>query len=172
MTHTGQNPVWYFEDRFLESVSCVHAYINTTYNMSNGVVHSDNTDSGKYGETHVGPAYGMLIHVRSQKNDDPTACSLPLITYSTTDHTLPVSEPWIALIKRGQCEFGVKVLNAIRSNASAVLIYNDRETNTLDKMSIPSELSEYPYFLTKFNIFSILYSIGTLVNVHNFVIFF
>jgi hypothetical protein len=68
------------------------------------------------------------------------------MTYSTQDQRLPVSEPWIALIKRGQCEFAVKVLNAILSNASAVLIYNDKETHILDKMSIPPELSEYIYF--------------------------
>lgn len=140
---SGQRPAWYFEEHNLETGSCIYAYINTTYNMSNGVLHSDNMESGKYGETYVGPAYGVLIHVRSESDAQPTACTLPLITYSTQDHTLPVSEPWIALIKRGHCEFAVKVMNAIRSNASAVLVYNDKETNVLDRMSIPSELSEY-----------------------------
>jgi hypothetical protein len=65
------------------------------------------------------------------------------MTYSTPDGRLPVSEPWIALVKRGQCEFAAKIINAIRSNASAVLVYNDKETHVLDKMSIPSDLSEY-----------------------------
>ena len=149
----------------------MYAYINTTY-ISNGIVYSDNTESGKYGETYVGPAYGVLIHVRSGSNKDPTACTLPLITSSTQDGTLPVSEPWIALIKRGECDFGVKVKNAILSNASAVLVYNDLDANSLETMRIPSDLSEYPYFGTTLSIFNILYSIRTLVNVHNFVTFF
>jgi hypothetical protein len=59
-----------------------------------------------------------------------------------------VSEPWIALIKRGDCEFGVKVKNAIDSNASAVLVYNNEEATALDRMSIPEAYSEYPYFGT------------------------
>lgn len=150
MSHSGQHPAWHFEEHLFESGPCVYGYINTTYNMSNGAAHSDKAESGKYGESHIGPAYGVLIHVRSQSNGQPTACTLPLITYSTADHTLPVSEPWIALIKRGQCEFGVKVMNAIRSNASAVLVYNDRDTTYLERMSIPSELSEYTYFRTTF----------------------
>lgn len=136
-------------DHNIRTGSCIYAYINTTYNMSDGVLHSDNTESGKYGESYVGPASGVLIHVRSKRTGDPTACTWPLITYSTPDHRLPVSEPWIALVKRGECEFAVKVLNALLSNASAVLIYNDKETHILDKMSIPPELSEYIYSDTR-----------------------
>jgi hypothetical protein len=117
--------------------------------MSNGVLHSENTESGKYGETYVGPAYGVLIHVRSMSTGEPTACTFPLMTYSTQDHRLPVTEPWIALIKRGQCEFAVKVINAMLSNASAVLVYNDKETHILGKMGIPPELSEYIYIDTR-----------------------
>lgn len=132
-------------DHNMRSGSCIYAYINTTYNTSDGVLHSDNTESGKYGESYLGSASGVLIHVRSKRTGEPTACTWPLMTYSTEDHRLPVSEPWIALIKRGQCEFAVKVLNAVLSNASAVLIYNDKETHILDKMSIPPELSEYIY---------------------------
>ncbi|XP_021928938.1 protein goliath isoform X2 [Zootermopsis nevadensis] len=70
------------------------------------------------------------------------------MTYSTPDGRLPVSEPWIALIKRGQCEFAVKVMNALRNNASAVLVYNDKETHVLDKMRIPPELGNISAVLT------------------------
>lgn len=135
-------------DHNIRTGSCIYAYINTTYNASDGVLHSDNTESGKYGESYVGPASGVLIHVRSKRTGEPTACTWPLMTYSTQDHKLPVSEPWIALIKRGQCEFAVKVLNAILSNASAVVIYNDKETHILDKMSIPPELRNISAVLT------------------------
>jgi len=152
----------------------MYAYINITHNANNGAVHSENKESGKFGETSVGSAYGLLIHVRSGQSGDPTACNLPLVTSSTTDGKLPVSEQWIALIQRGKCDFGDKVKNAIRSNASAVIVYNDHDATELDRMSIPPEFSEYPYFVTTrmLSIFSILYSIRTLVNAHNFVTFF
>jgi hypothetical protein len=42
----------------------------------------------------------------------------------------------------------MKVMNAVRSNASAVLVYNDKDTHVLKKMKIPPELGEYPYFDT------------------------
>lgn len=127
------------EDHGFGPSGCVNAFINVTYNASSGMIHSDNSESGKYGETLVGPASGVLVHVRSLNTGDPSGCSLPLTTLGTSDGKLP-SEPWIALIKRGQCDFAVKVLNAIRSNASAVLVYNDRDASSLDKMSIPPEL--------------------------------
>jgi hypothetical protein len=169
---SGQRPVWYLEEPTLDTGICTYAYINTTYNTSDGAVHSEDKESGKFGETYVGSAYGVLIHVRSEWNENPTACTPPLITHSTEDGKLPVSEPWIALIKRGECEFGDKMKNAIHNNASAVIVYNDREATDLDRMRIPPEFSEYPYFVTMLNIFSILYDIRTLVNAHNFVTFF
>lgn len=165
---SGQRPAWYLEEPTLDTGTCMFANINITHNASYGAGHS----LGKFGETYVGSAYGVLIHVRSGEDEDPTACTLPLITSSTLDGKLPVSEPWIALIKRGNCDFGVKVMNAIQSNASAVIVYNDREATDLVRMMIPPEFSEYPYFVTVLNIFSILYSNRTLVNAHNFVISF
>jgi hypothetical protein len=130
--------MWYLDEPTLDTGVCTHAYINTTYNTSDaaGVEY---WASGKFGENSGGPAYGVLIHVRSESYDNPTACTPPLITHCTPDRKLPVSEPWIALIKRGDCEFGVKMTNAINSNASAVIVYDDRETTNLDTMKIPFE---------------------------------
>ena len=145
-------PPLYLDEPALDTSICIYAYINTTYNTSDGAVHSEDKESGKFGETYVGPAYGVLIHVRSEWNENPTACTPPLITHSTEDGKLPVSEPWIALIKRGECEFGEKVKNAIHSSASAVIVYNDREATDLDRMSIPAEFSEYPYFVSVLSI--------------------
>ena len=135
----------------------MYANINIKYNTSDGAVHSEIKESGKYGETYVGPAYGVLIHVRSEGSEDPTACTWPLMTYSTPDRTLPVSEPWIALIQRGDCEFSVKIMHAIRGNATAVVVYNERQAADLDVMQIPSELSEYPYFVTMLSILYLLF---------------
>ena len=148
LTPSGQRPMWYLEEPTLDTGVCMYAYISTTCNTSDCVFGSEYLASGKFGENSVGPAYGVLIHVRSELNDDPTACTLPLITHSTPDRKLPVSEAWIALVKRGECEFGEKMMNAIHSNASAVIVYNDREATSLDTMRIPPASSEYPYFVT------------------------
>jgi hypothetical protein len=148
MPPSGRLPPSWFDDPSLDIGSCRYANINTTYITNDGVVHAEHPESGKFGETYVGPASGVLIHVRSKKNGEPTACQPPLITYSTPDSTLPVSEPWIALIKRGDCEFGDKVRNAIHSNAAAVLVYNDADETSLTRMIIPPEYSEYQYFVT------------------------
>jgi hypothetical protein len=172
LSPSGQRPAWYLEDPTSDTGICIYAYINTTYNASDGAVHSENKESGKFGESYVGSAYGVLIHVRSEEGKDPTACTPPLITDSTPDGKLPISEPWIALIKRGECDFGVKMKNAIDSNASAVIVYNDGEETDLDIMKILPAFSEYPYFVTMLSIFSILYSNRTLVNAHSFVTFF
>ena len=143
MAPTGEISGTILEDHNTGLTLCVMAHINVTYVGLDGEVRSDTSETGKFGETHVGSAAGTLVHVRSRDTGDPTACSLPLGTNSTADHKLPTTEPWVALIKRGNCDFAVKVRHALRYNASAVLIYNDRESPSLDKMSIPPDLSEY-----------------------------
>lgn len=55
--------------------------------------------------------------------------------------SLPV-EPWIALIKRGVCKFEDKVKHAYNYNAIGVIIYNDRDSQVLDKMQIVDKESE------------------------------
>ncbi|XP_077285083.1 ring finger protein goliath [Arctopsyche grandis] len=87
---------------------------------------------GKYGEGHVGIAFGQVVHIESRgPTDDHSGCEKPLIG----TRNFPKG-PWIALIKRGKCNFDDKVQNAFESKASGVLIYNDRESNTLDKMKL------------------------------------
>lgn len=58
---------------------------------------------------------------------------------SRSNRQLPPPGTWIALIKRGGCNFEIKVENAFRSNAAGVLVYNDRDSELLDKMKLSSE---------------------------------
>lgn len=58
---------------------------------------------------------------------------------SRSDRQLPPVGTWIALIRRGGCNFEIKVENAFRSNAAGVLVYNDRDSANLDKMKLSSE---------------------------------
>jgi hypothetical protein len=171
LSPSGQRPTWYLEEPPSDAGSCKYANINTT-STTDGLVYSENMHSGKFFGSHVGPAYGVLIHFRLDSGVNPTACTAPLITYSTPDRKLPVSEPWIALIKKGECAFGFKEMDAIHSNASAVIVYNDQGASNLDKMRTESEFSEYPYFVTMLSIFSIMYSIRTVVNTHSSFTFF
>lgn len=126
------------------------AYLNVTHeDPETGALVSDKTEVGRYGGGYIGPAAGFVIHVRSENDpDDHTGCQMPL--KNSNDNTkLPNNgEPWIALIKRGKCNFEVKVENAYRSNAVAVLVYNDRESSSLDKMKLaPDNGSKYTSFI-------------------------
>lgn len=120
------------ESRYGDSFTS--AYLNVTHEDS-GMLVSDKTEVGRYGGGYIGPAAGFIVHVRSDQDpDDHTGCQMPL---RSSNGKLPQNgDPWIALIKRGKCNFEVKVDNAYRSNAVAVLVYNDRDSSTLDKMKL------------------------------------
>lgn len=119
--------------------SFISAYINVS-REEDGSWKWDKTDVGRYGGGYVGPAYGYVIHVTADGDpNDHTGCHLPFRS-TRPDRQLPQPhEPWVALIKRGKCNFEVKVDNAFKSNAVGVLVYNDRDSASLDKMRISSD---------------------------------
>ncbi|XP_063237773.1 E3 ubiquitin-protein ligase goliath-like isoform X2 [Bacillus rossius redtenbacheri] len=111
----------------------VLASLNATYrDPLTGELRSDKEEAGKFGEGTAAPAWGVLVAVRTAAGD-PTGCSLPLV-----GHPAPAApgEPWVALVRRGRCNFDVKVENAFRSNASAVVVYNDKDFPQLEKMRL------------------------------------
>ncbi|KAF4523085.1 hypothetical protein B566_EDAN003097 [Ephemera danica] len=114
-----------------EEIDYTMAILNTSYPGS--VERPD--ELGKFSEGHVGAASGLLVHVQSVNSTTDHACTLPL--RAVGGQALPHNgEPWIALIRRGQCSYEQKVDNAYKSNASAVLIFNDRESTVLQKMKV------------------------------------
>ncbi|XP_026491864.2 E3 ubiquitin-protein ligase goliath-like isoform X1 [Vanessa tameamea] len=128
------------DDRFGGDIYTV-AKINITYEDEHGELSTDTSESGKYGEGYVGSSRGMAVHVRAKGPDgenDHTGCTWPLLSVAAPTEPLP-SEPWIAVIRRGSCNFEIKVQNAWRANASAVLIYNDRDTTVLEKMKLSTD---------------------------------
>lgn len=66
-------------------------------------------------------------------NSDPLACSDN--TTFTASH-----DPWIALIKKGNCTYSQKIQSAKKQGASAVVIYNidgtGNNTNLMDQSGI------------------------------------
>ncbi|KAL3881048.1 hypothetical protein ACJMK2_033246 [Sinanodonta woodiana] len=74
------------------------------------------TIEGHYGMVaKKAEANGIGVHVRTIENL-ADGCK-PLNT-----STIP-TQPWIAVVKRGICDFNIKINNAAKANASAVIIY-------------------------------------------------
>ncbi|CAB3384764.1 Hypothetical predicted protein [Cloeon dipterum] len=121
-----------FADWGYEEIEYTMAVLNASYP---GSVEKP-AELGKFSEGHIAATTGVLVHVQSGNNTSGAdhACQLPLRA-STANGQLP-QEPWIALIRRGQCSYDQKVDNAFKSNASAVLIFNDRESPVLQKMRV------------------------------------
>ncbi|XP_021954980.1 protein goliath [Folsomia candida] len=114
----------------------VMAVINITYinPLTGKQKHPEyqGAEIGKFGMGKVGPAVGTVVHVRSRRTADGKVnhygCE-PL------DGPFP-DRPWIALIKRGNCNFDRKLENAQARNAVAMLVYDLEDRDTLEKMGL------------------------------------
>lgn len=122
--------------------SYVTAYLNVTYRDSRGELHSERSETAKFGDGRIGSARGVLVHAMSP--GAPGGCALPLVRHPSRFHNTTASaalpnESWIALVPRGHCTFDMKVHTAVHSGASAVIVYDDKEADTLDMMDISPE---------------------------------
>jgi PA domain len=112
----------------------VMAIINTTHLGDDGDYVHTSEEKGKYGEGRIMRAEGPLVHVTAEGNvHDHTACERKL--RGTHGRDLP-TEPWIALVKRGRCNFEEKVQHVYDFKAIGVIVYNDKDSPSLDKMKI------------------------------------
>ncbi|XP_049878425.1 protein goliath [Pectinophora gossypiella] len=128
------------DERFVSDTYTV-ANINITYEDEHGEIYTETSESGKYGEGIISSARGVAVHVRAKGASgarDHSGCTWPLLSTAAPDEPLP-TEPWVAVIRRGSCNFEIKVQNAWKANASAVLIYNDRDTTVLEKMKLSTD---------------------------------
>lgn len=112
-------------------VSCSHeiphvikAKISTEYIDEFGSLQSEPiyTDGGpNYGtksRVNSNPVDGRLVYVRTLVNNSELGCG-------PFDKIVPKTGPWIALIKRGSCNFNEKIYFASKNNtAAAVIVYN------------------------------------------------
>uniref|UniRef100_A0A182MGH6 PA domain-containing protein n=1 Tax=Anopheles culicifacies TaxID=139723 RepID=A0A182MGH6_9DIPT len=113
------------------------AYLNYSYTGSDGhLVELGGNESAKYGEGRVLNRSGILVHISNSANrSDHTGC------YKHWSGTLGEPFPerdisWIALVRRGGCNFEDKVKHAFEHGAAGVIIYNDKDDPKLDKMKI------------------------------------
>uniref|UniRef100_A0A2M4BJT6 Putative goliath e3 ubiquitin ligase n=1 Tax=Anopheles marajoara TaxID=58244 RepID=A0A2M4BJT6_9DIPT len=124
------------EDR-LSIESYTLAYLNYSYKDSEGrTIELGGNESAKYGEGRVLNRSGVLVHISNTGNrSDHSGCSRHW--NGTLGEPLPDRDlPWIALVRRGGCNFEDKVKHAYEHGAAAVIIYNDKNDAKLDKMKI------------------------------------
>lgn len=114
----------------------VLAFINYTYINADGQEVNFSEEKAKYGEGRIKNVIGKVVHITNYEDlNDHTACSDRI--RGTNGHDLPpIGVPWIALIKRGNCPFDDKVKHVYEYRAAGVVVYNDRNETTLNKMKI------------------------------------
>ncbi|XP_046438523.1 protein goliath-like isoform X2 [Daphnia pulex] len=103
------------------------AHINVSY-IDSASVHNDAAEMGKFGNGRVGQTAGILVHVRSANSSSHYGCD---IVY---ENEIPVV-PWIALVRRGRCNFDDKLEAAVLNNASGLVVYNNKEDG-LQRMTL------------------------------------
>lgn len=123
------------------------AFLNISYyNPEKKVWHTDRSETGRY--SNIGDpkeVEGVVVEMKSYnplassnssgviREDTLTGCNPPF-----RENKIPKSgESWIAIIRRGHCSFQRKIQNAVKLNASGVLIY-DNQGDGGDLMAIPS----------------------------------
>ncbi len=79
-------------------------------------------------------------NVYNAETMDNTACNGPFVK------NYPSGEAWIAVIQRGKCTFNQKIANALKLNASGVLIYDNDNSGALQSMKV--ELFKIPSVFT------------------------
>lgn len=115
------------------------AFINVSWfegNADEVNFHMDPQERSKYGMGKVLDVDGRLVHVTDAYNEeDHSACNGSL--RDSNKHPLnDVTKPWIALIKRGGCDFEKKIFNVFELGASGAIIYNNMSGNELNFMKI------------------------------------
>ena len=112
------------------------AFLNISYaDQANNVWHTERTETGRFSSSGVREASGVAVEMLSSilngdQGFDNTGCSPPF------QANYPPSESWIAVIKRGKCTFNQKIANALRLNASGVLIYDSEDGGILQSMKV------------------------------------
>jgi hypothetical protein len=114
------------------------AFINVSWFEGNGEInsHIDPQERSKYGMGKVLDVDGRLIHVTDAYDDDDHSACNESLRDSTGKPLTDVVKPWIALIKRGGCDFEKKVYNVFKLKASGAIIYNNMTGNDLNFMKI------------------------------------
>lgn len=88
------------------------------------------SESGRFGDSSPKEGALGLVGVPRAGDGDPKGCA-PDTRFAVPAPGGRGAAPWVALVARGGCTFKDKVLVAARSNASAVVIYNEESHGNL-----------------------------------------
>ncbi|XP_075165331.1 ring finger protein goliath isoform X2 [Haematobia irritans] len=114
-----------------------YAFLNYSYVVNQNTKFINFTEEkARYGEGKIFNVHGKLVHISDAENiADDTACSSNILG-TNGQPTPPEGITWIALVRRGRCTFEEKVNNVYKKKASGVIIYNDKQVMSLEKMQI------------------------------------
>lgn len=77
---------------------------------------------------------GVLVHVKSQGRNG----TVNHYGCDTILNELPPGEKWIALVKRGQCEYDLKLEQVLQKNGVGMVVYDRELSDTLADMKLSS----------------------------------
>ncbi|XP_068235673.1 uncharacterized protein [Palaemon carinicauda] len=121
-----------------EGATITLAHLNISYvDPITGARLTDIREVGKFGSGAVGSASGLVVVGRPKEGGSPDkrdGCTLPWASSPSPTS----SEPWVALVSRGDCPDRDKVGNALALNASGVLIYAKDVQAHLQKIALSS----------------------------------
>ena len=120
------------------------ALVNITYrDPVTGQMRSEKEESARYAiQSRLDPEHGLVVHVKTGDNQTH-GCSAPVNVPSVR---------WIALVERGYCDFHQKIYNsAVLKNASAVVIYDNKDDHDLISMKQKGQSVTYSVSGTKFS---------------------
>ena len=116
----------------------VMAFVNVTYHnpdSSELIYHSG--EIGKYSNGLVAVAAGRLRHVHARNGSAHDGCDWPWETVP------PEDEPWIALVRHGRCSADHKLENALRANATALVVYDNQPRGLLQRLHLNGKHRKY-----------------------------
>jgi len=111
------------------------ATVNVTY-VDVDDVHDETSEVGKYGTGRVASTSGVLVHIWTSTEGLGNASSHHGCEPGY-ENRVP-SVPWIALVRRGRCNFDDKLEAAFLNNASALVVYNNKDDG-LQKMTLRNQ---------------------------------
>ncbi|XP_054708577.1 RING finger protein 150-like [Uloborus diversus] len=111
-----------------ETEAYLSAVINLTYvDPTTGVLTQENLQMGKLLPGKTEEVSGVVVHVTSNNHTSHEACE-------KLDTDVLPREPFIALIKHGNCRDQVKLRHVADGNAAAAVLYNDNHSTRFIKV--------------------------------------
>ena len=118
-----------------------YVYLN---NDSRPMYHTMSDETGRYSTANHKEAKGVAVIMTSKRSPLVPGSSLYETSFNKDGDTsgcfppflenFPRNQAWIAIVKRGGCTFNDKVKNALKLNASGIIVYDNKDREQLQTM--------------------------------------